>query len=228
VNESGVYPIPGFHDPVSSLTHLVGAAVFAVLSVHLLWRGRGSALRLAALGVFAFSCVFLLSMSGVYHLLTSGGAGRMVLQRLDHAAIFVLIAGTFTPVAVLLFHGPARWGMLVLTWATAITAITLKTIFFEDVSQWQGIVLYLGLSWLGATAGFVLWREYGTAFILPLLWGGLAYTAGAILELAQWPTLIPGVVGPHELFHVFVLAGAGFHWSFITRCITGAPVTGMP
>jgi channel protein (hemolysin III family) len=221
VNENGLYSIPGFHDPVSSLTHLLGAVVFAGLSVPLLWRGWGRAGRFAALAVYAVSCVFLLSMSGVYHLIPEAGTGRLLMQRLDHAAIFVLIAGTFTPVAVLLFRGPARWGMLLLMWAAAATAITLKTIFFQQMAHGLGILLYLGLGWLGAVAAFVLWFRYGTRFILPLLWGGLAYTGGAVLEFAGWPWLIPGVVGPHELFHGMVLLGASFHWRFISRLVTG-------
>ncbi len=221
MNENGVYPIPGFHDPVSSLTHLGGAAVFAVLSVPLLWRAWGRAGRFAALAVYAGSCVFLLSMSGVYHLLPGGGIGSRVMQRIDHAAIFVLIAGTFTPVAVLLFRGPARWGMLLVMWVLAATAITLKTIYFEKMGQGVGIALYLGLGWLAAGAGFVLWVRHGFAFIRPVLWGGLAYTAGAILEFRQWPWVVPGVVGPHELFHLLVLTGAAFHWHFISRLVTG-------
>ena len=107
-----VFSIAGFSDPVSSLSHLAGAMVFALLSIILLQRGRGDFGRMASLSVFAFSSVLLLSLSGVYHLLTPGTAGREVLQRLDHAAIFVLIAGSFTPVHAILFRGAWRWGML--------------------------------------------------------------------------------------------------------------------
>src|SRR5687767_13132626 len=99
--------IPGFGDPVSSLTHLAAAVVFAILSGFLVARGRGDAGRAASLAVFAFSCVLLLSMSGVYHLLTPDTAARAVLMRLDHAAIFVLIAGSFTPIHVILLRN--RW-----------------------------------------------------------------------------------------------------------------------
>src|SRR6478672_10312211 len=99
------YPIPGFSDPFSSLTHLLGAGAFACLTPLLILKGRGDPWRVASLGVFAFSTVFLLAMSGTYHLLSPGTPGRAVLQRLDHAAIFVLIAGTFTPFHCILFRG---------------------------------------------------------------------------------------------------------------------------
>src|SRR3954454_18390113 len=137
-------PIPGFSDPFSSLTHLGGALVFAWLSVSLVQRGRGNPGRVVSLIVFAFSCVLLLSLSGVYHLLSPGSAGRDVLQRLDHAAIFVLIAGSFTPAHTILFRGPWRWGVLAGVWALAITGLVLKTVYFTSMPEWFGLTLYLG------------------------------------------------------------------------------------
>jgi channel protein (hemolysin III family) len=217
VTLSPIYSIPGFRDPVSSFSHLLGAGVFAVLSIPLLWRGRGRAGRVIALALFAFSGVFLMSTSGVYHLLGEG-KGRMVMQRLDHAAIFVLIAGTFTPMAVLLFRGAPRWGILLVIWTTAANAVVLKTIFFNDVPEGVGVGVYLAMGWFGAVAGVGLWRRFGLPFIRELIWGALAYTVGAVVDFLRWPTLIPGVVGPHELFHLLVLAGLGFHWSFVYWC----------
>src|SRR6516164_7833766 len=87
-----LYSLPGFHDPVSAMTHLFAAPMFLVLSFFLLCRGRGNTARLIFLGIFAFATVFLLSMSGVYHMMESGGNARVVMERLDHSAIFVLIA----------------------------------------------------------------------------------------------------------------------------------------
>jgi channel protein (hemolysin III family) len=219
VDEFEIYSIPGFSDPVSCWTHLLGAGVFAVLAIFLLRRGWGSWGRVFVLGVFTFGCVFLLSMSGVFHLLSRGSAGRAVLQRLDHAAIFFLIAATFTPVHGILFRGLLRWAPLFLIWSATITGITLKTIFFRDLSEELGLVLYLGLGWLGLFSGGLLWYWYGLRFIQPVIRGALAYTVGAVLEFLRWPVLIPGVVGPHELFHLAVLAGIGFFWQFIHRTV---------
>jgi channel protein (hemolysin III family) len=219
---SPLIPIPGFHEPFSSLSHLLGAGIFAVLSVPLLRRGWGNGDRIAALGVYAFSCVFLLSMSGVYHLLPRGETAHdEVLARLDHGAIFVLIAGTFTPVHAILFHGRGRWLPLLVLWAAAATAIALKMVYFESFPEWLGLALYLGMGWLGAGTGAVLWMRYGRAFVQPLLWGGIAYTVGALLEFLSWPELIAGVMGPHELFHVAVLCGIGLHWVFVWRIAPG-------
>lgn len=209
------YSIPGFSEPVSSLSHLMGAGVFAVAGVFLLRRGSGSASRIFVLGIFVFSVVFLLSMSGVYHLLTPSGAGHLVLQRLDHAAIFALIAGSFTPVHWLLFTGWARWGVLLVIWALAITGITLKVIFFDNIPEGLGLMSYMGLGWIGLASGITLWRRYGFGLIRPLVYSGLSYTLGGLLEFLRMPVIIPGVLGPHELLHLGVVAGIAFHFRFL-------------
>lgn len=208
-----VYSIPGFADPVSSWTHLLGAGVFAILSIGLLRRGWGDAGRVFFLGVFAFTCILLLSISGVYHLLGEG-AGRDVMRRLDHDAIFGLIAGTFTPIHGILFRGIRRWGPLVLIWAAAATGITLKTVFFASIPEWLGLGLYLVMGWLGLGSAWLIWRDYGRSAVRLPLAGGIAYTVGAVFEFARFPVLIPGVLGPHELFHLAVLAGVAFFWKY--------------
>lgn len=209
------YAVPGFADPVSCWSHLLGAALALVLGVGLIRAGRGSLLRQFSLAVFVFSAVFLLAMSGVFHLLPRESAGREVMQRLDHAGIFTLIAGTFTPAHVMLFHGWRRWLPLVLVWSCAIVGITLKTIFFHDVSEGLGLTFYLGLGWVGAVSGYLIWQRYGFRFMELLIAGALAYTAGAVCEFLRWPVAIPNVLGPHEFFHLAVLAGIACHWGFI-------------
>jgi channel protein (hemolysin III family) len=207
--------IPGFSDPVSSLTHLAGALVFGVLSISLIGRGRGEARRVFSLAVFAFSVVLLLSLSGVYHLLTHETAARSVLMRLDHAAIFVLIAGSFTPVHAILLR--ARWHRTLLSgiWLAALAGLTLKTVYFASLPSWLGLAMYLGLGWLGAISTIAIAHRFGWRFVLPLLWGALAYTIGALADQFDWPVPVSGIVGPHEIFHLAVLAGISFHWAFI-------------
>lgn len=152
MNDAVRYAIPGFSDPISSLSHLAGALICLGMTFPLLRRAGGHGGRIVYLSVFAFSCVLLLSMSGVYHLLHPGGMARAVLMRLDHGAIFVLIAGSFTPIHGILFSGLGRWVPLALIWAAAITALTLKTVFFADLPLW------LGLSSTWASAGWG-WRR---------------------------------------------------------------------
>ncbi len=212
-----IISIPGFNDPVSCFTHLLGALIALVAGVQLVRHAAPNAATRLSLAAFSGSAVFLLSMSGVFHLLPDG-PGRAVLQRLDHAAIFTLIAGTFTPVHAILFKGVGRWGMLAFIWTFAIVGITLKTIFFEDIPYWFGLLLYLGMGWMGAVSMVMSWRTYGFRSIRHLLWGAAAYTVGAIIELVGQPVLIPGVLEAHEIFHVFVLLGLIEHWRFVYQC----------
>ena len=213
--------IPGFSDPVSSLTHLAAAVVFAILGPFLIARGRG-ARPVPSRAVFVFSCVLLLSLSGVYHLLTPGTAGRSVLMRLDHAAIFVLIAGSFSPVHAILLRDLWHWHLLAWIWFLAIAGLALKTVYFDAMPQWLGLLMYLGLGWLGLISTIALARRFGVRFVLPLVWGALAYTIGALVDFLEWPVLIAGVIGPHEVFHLGVVAGIAFHWAFIRGIASGA------
>jgi len=211
--------IPGFSDPFSSISHLLGAVVFLIYGIKLISLAHGHAGWVVAVGVFIFSVVFLLSMSGVFHLLDHQSNGRAVLQRLDHAGIFALIAGTFTPVHSILFKGFWRWGILFLIWALAITGMTLKSIFFNEMAEWLGLMFYLGLGWVGILSAYLTHRLHGFNIIKPLIYGALAYTAGATLEFLRLPIVIPGVIGPHELFHIAVLLGIVWHWQFVKNLL---------
>jgi channel protein (hemolysin III family) len=222
MDEITSYAIPGFREPVCCFSHLLAAPVFAVLGFVLVKRGRGHRGRTASLAVMAFSTVFLLSMSGVYHMLGEG-AGRWVMRVLDISGVFALIAGTATPVHAILFRGISRWGPLLLFWGMAATGISLRAVFVEGLPRGAGTAIFVLMGWGGLYAGVVLWRRYGSAFIRPLIWGGIAYTAGAVCLVAQWPTLIPGVVGPHEVWHGAVLVGLTLHWKFVWQFAAGPP-----
>lgn len=212
-----IISIPGFSEPVSSWTHLLAAGIAFLGTFFLMYKGRGNWLRLFALFVFSASLVFLFSMSGVFHLLEPGYLPRVVFQRLDHAAIWTLIAGTFTPLHLIALRGFWRWGILSFIWALGITGLVLEVVFFTDIPEWFLTCLFLGFGWFGVVTALKLGRIHGFKTINLLLWGGLAYTIGAIIEFLQWPTLISGVIRPHELFHIFVIAGAACHWLLIYR-----------
>lgn len=186
MGDRNIYSIPGFSDPLGSLSHLGGEVVFALLSDGLLRRDWQGSFRFAAVALFAVSSVLLLAVSGFYHLLEPGYAGRMVMQRLDHAAIYGLIAGTFTLVYAIFFRGLERWLTLAFVWTVAAAGITLKTIFFDLVTEGVSVTLYLGFDWVGLYSGTLIARRYGLRFIRPLIWGAVAYTVGAI---SSWPRI---------------------------------------
>jgi len=219
-----IYSVPGFTHPLSSIIHFIGALFFTYLAYFLIRRGKGSSIRIISLVIFSSSCIFLLLMSAVYHLLETSGTAHAVFQRLDHAAIFLVIAGTFTPIHCILFTGFLRWGFLIIVWVLAISGLVLKTVFFTTIPEWLGLSFYLGLGWMGLFMGYKLWQRYGFAFIRPLVIGGICYTAGALIEYQHKLILLPGIIGPHEILHIAVLAGIGFQWWFIVKAMDRFPV----
>ncbi|MCP4500481.1 MAG: DNA-binding protein [Deltaproteobacteria bacterium] len=221
-------PIPGFSEPISSWTHYLGAFLAVVFGVMLINRVWGSSKRrVSAYVIFALGTVFLFSMSGTYHLLEPGGTPRFVLRRLDHAAIFVLIAASFTPVIFDAFSPRSRVAILSFVWTAALCGVLLKVVWLDDIPEWIGLSLYFGLGWFGAVTGALTASKFGIRPMRPLLLGGIMHTVGALFDFAQWPILVPGVFGPHEIFHVFVLAGMAFHWSFVFRTAE-APLVPRP
>ncbi len=213
--------LPGFYEPFSALSHLIGAVVFLILGYYLMRRGRGERTRMALLGVYVTSGVLLMSMSGLYHMMIRGGAAHRVFERLDHASIVIFIAGTFTAAHGLVFARHHRWWPLAVVWIVAVTGVTLRTVFFDDLPEEVGLAFYLALGWVGFGSVVALWRLYGFSFTALLLWGGLAYSIGAVAEYLRWPVLMPGVIHSHEVFHVAALAGALCHWLFLWRVATG-------
>ncbi|MGB7542771.1 MAG: hemolysin III family protein [Burkholderiales bacterium] len=215
-----VISIPGFSDPVSAMTHLLGSGVFAVLGFFLVRKGRradgsGWNWRMTGLTVFAFAAVALLGISGAYHTLQPGLAPRRVMQQLDHDAIFILIAATFVPVHAILFEGWRRWLILLILFSLAAAGITFNFLYFNGYPEIAGLTSYIAMGWVGGYSGYALYHRYGWGFIRPLVWGGIAYTLGGAVEFLHRPVLIEGVVGPHELLHLAVLAGLGFHFRFV-------------
>ncbi len=217
-----IYAIPGFREPVSSFTHLIAVPVFLVLGYFLVRRAGNCWTGRISLAVLVAASVFLLAMSGVYHLLWSGTA-KAVMLNLDVAAVFTLIAGTATPVHAILFRGVNRWLPILFVWGAAITGIVLRTVMAENFPPSVGTLLFLVLGWCGLFSCVLLWRRYGFPFVEPLIWGGVAYSIGAAIVLSHWPIIVPGVIGAHELWHVAVLTGLGFHWRFVFQFAAGLP-----
>ena len=218
-----IYAIPGFSEPVSSMTHLLGGGIALVLGILLVMRAGRSRAHRVALAVFVFGTVNMFAMSGVFHLLSPGGTPRYVLLLLDHAGIWVMIAGTCTPLYVILSRGWARWSMLALVWTLAIVGVVLKTVFFADVPEWLSLTLYITLGWF---IGWSIWRLIcARPRVLRLfVAGGFAYILGSVLDLLRVPVLIPGVIGPHELFHFAILVAVGCHWTMIAHMARTAEV----
>jgi len=213
------HPILGFEDPINSWTHLLGALAVAVLLIILFKKGGIGRKYPLPIIILGFSSIFLLSMSGVYHLLERDTTSRYVLRILDHAGIFLLIAGTLIAVHEVLFSGLMKWGIIIVASMIAAFGITLGTIYFDELPTYMTHSVFLAFGWLGVVSIIGIWRLKDSISIKYLLYGGLAYTIGAIIDWLQYPVIILGYFGPHELFHIAVLIGVTYHWLFLLEAI---------
>ncbi|RIK84425.1 MAG: DNA-binding protein [Planctomycetota bacterium] len=218
-----IVSIPGFNEPFSSLSHYLGAVVFVALGGLLIRRGRGDRLRVTALVLYVATLLFMLMMSGTFHLVRRGTPMHEIAGRLDYASIYLLIAGTFTPPHAILFRGWARWGTLALIWTIAIVGVALKMTYYQQFTHTISVAVYIAMGWIGVFGGALAWRRFGLDFVKPLFGGGLAYTIGALFEVrGTYLPLWPGVVENHEIWHVAVLVGAALHWAFIYQFADGS------
>lgn len=206
-------------EPISAWSHATGA-VLALLGTALLWRrseGCRPSKRLTLL-VFGLSLAFCYAASTLYHgaRMTEDGLG--MLDRLDRIGIFLLIAGSYTPLAWVLLVGRWRLGTLAVVWLIASVASGMLAISGPLPSLWS-TGLYLGMGWGAVVCYAELARVVPHRRLRPLVAGGALYSAGALLNLLRWPALWPGIFGPHELFHLFVLAGSLAHYGLILRVV---------
>ena len=208
-------------EPVSGLTHLVGVVLALVGLGVLLVRasGAGRVDQFVAFGVFGCSLVALYAASTLYHLLPVSPATVARLRKLDHVAIFVLIAGTYTPICVLALEGGWSVGVLGLVWTLALCGGLLK-VFWMDAPRWLSVGLYLAMGWLAVIAASAIFQAVPPGGIAWILGGGLIYSVGAVIYGLKWPDIRPGVFGFHELWHLFVLAGSACHFWAMLRYIS--------
>jgi channel protein (hemolysin III family) len=224
IQDDFVRSIPGFCQPVSSLSHLAAALVALIAAVPLIRLARGSRSRQMAVALYAVCVIAALGISGAYHSLDRGGAARLVMQHIDYIAIWLLIAGTFTAFHGIMCKGLWRGGMLAFIWSFAFAGVGLQIVAFDLFSGVLGLGIYLGLGWVGILSVFKLGRQIGFRAVRPIWFAGIAYSAGAVLEASGHPVLSRHWVGPHEMFHFAVITGVALHWVFIRRLlITHAP-----
>ena len=207
-------PFLGFYEPVSSLTHLLAAFATLIGAYFLIRKGRGNVLRTGSLLIFLGALFFLFTMSGVYHSLPPG-PWRHFFKRLDYAAIWLVIAGSATPIHILMLRGFWRWGVLTIFWGVSIVSLILVDTFIQDLPYWAVVTAYISVGSLGTVMVTRLIKRIGLARTQGLIVGALFYIGGAIIDFLEKPVLIEGVFGGHEIFHLCVMVGAGLHYIFI-------------
>lgn len=216
-------PFLGFSEPLSSMSHLLAALFFLGVSFLIIFKGRGNHFRVFSLSLYFMCNVFLYSMSGVYHLLEKGTDANYVLRILDHAGIFLMIAGSFTPFQIILLRGLKRWIPLLAIWCISIVGVTLTSIFFDSIPEWVILTLYISMGWMSVfTVWFIRRFDMTTVWLITL--GGVFYTLGALLDHFKWPVIIDGVFGAHELFHILIVIASLIHLYAIYR-ISHLPIS---
>ncbi len=168
-----------------------------------------------AVAIYAVSLSALLGTSALYHRVNwKRSNARLWMRRLDHSMIFFLIAGTYTPFALLVLHGALASAILVVVWIGAIAGAIVEMVWIHH-PKWVAALIYMSLGWVAAVAFPELWSAIGVAGTLLVAAGGLLYTAGAVVYATQRPNPNPAIFGYHEVFHLFVIAAAVAHFSAV-------------
>jgi len=200
-----------FREPVNSLTHWVGAVLALIGLIALLLVGWGTPAKVISLVIYGVSLIFLFSASATYHTVNRKDKVLEIFRKVDHAAIFLLIAGTYTPFCVIAFSGFWQWGMLSIVWSLALIGIIVK-IFYIRSPRWLNAGIYVSMGWLGIAAAGQIFNALPVWVITWLVVGGVIYTLGAIVYSTKIFNFVPGVFGFHEIWHIFVILAAMAHF----------------
>lgn len=218
-----ITPLWGVRHPVASGTHAF-AFILALFGAWLLWRRAGGQWR-ARLAVtsFALSMLILYAASALYHAVRVPSEQLRYYLLVDMSAIYVLIAGTYTPVLLVIPGRLRRTAFFATVWLIALVGIAFKIMGFIKIVSlppyWMSALLYLSMGWLGLALIRDIVRAVGFAGLRWLIYGGIAYSLGAIVDIQQEPSLWPGVFGYHELFHILAVIGTLCHFVFVWQFV---------
>ncbi len=205
-------------EPFNSFSHAFGCLLSIFALVILLWRVDHNPFQGIGYLVYGLSLVVLYAASATFHGLHVSPRVEEWLRRFDHMAIFLLIAGSYTPICLVTLGQRSGGTLCALVWGIAAAGIFLK-LFFPFVPNWISAAIYLGMGWMAVIEIVPLTQTLPLPALLWLFGGGLAYSAGAVIYALERPDPYPLVFGHHEIFHIFVLAGSALHFVFIMRYV---------
>lgn len=208
------------NEPMSSLTHLIGIflAIAGLVLLVVSAAMKGNAWHVVSFSVFGTSMILLYLASTAYHFVCITKPVKKTLQKLDHAMIFILIAGTYTPIALVPLRGGWGWSLFGAAWAIAIVGVIIKVMEWR-IKEWQSVALYLGMGWLVLIMMVPLIRSLPAMGLAWLFIGGACYTIGVVFFAID--RLVPRSrwFGMHEVFHMFVIAGSFSHFWMMFRYV---------
>ncbi len=211
-------------DVINACTHLAGA-VFALLgSVMLIVKASMAAKpwHIVGFSIYGISLVFLLIASTLHHGVKLSPRNNYVFRVMDYSGIFLLIAGTMTPICMTILRSPIGWSVLSTAWVVAIIGITLKGAI-PTLPKWVTNTLTLAMGWLPIVLAIPLFQATGLIGLSWVVGGGLLYTIGAVLFAIEKPNPVPGRFGFHEIWHLFVLGGMVLHFIFLYQYVLPSP-----
>ena len=215
-------------DPGSAITHFIGMmmAVFASTPLLIKAAKQPDKIHMIALGIFITSMILLYAASTLYHTLDLSEKANKMLKKIDHMMIFVLIAGTYTPICIIALPQPLGIQLLTLVWGIALAGIIVK-MFWVTCPKWFSSVLYIGMGWTCVLAFTQILNSLPTAAFGWLLAGGIIYTIGGIIYAMKLPIFNAKhkYFGSHEIFHLFVMGGSVCHFIVMYVFVAGMPLS---
>lgn len=214
-------------DPGSAITHGIAMLLAIVGAMPLLVKAARSedVLHMFALGIFILTMILLYAASTIYHTVDSTEKVNRRLRKMDHMMIFIMIAGSYTPVCLIALHNRVGYILCALVWGVAILGIILKG-FWINCPKWVSSVLYIGMGWLCVLAFVPIFNALPRAGFNWLLAGGLIYTVGGVIYALKLPIFNARHenFGSHEIFHIFVMLGSVCHFIVMYFFIAALPV----
>ena len=209
-------------DPGSAITHFIAMLLAAAAAAPLLlkaWRGEGQ-MHVTALAIFILSMVGLYGASTIYHTLDISPKINRLLRKIDHMMIFILIAGTYTPVCMIVLGDQTGWSLLALVWGIAAVGILINACWIT-CPKWFSSLIYIAMGWVCILAITKIIQALPKAGFLWLLAGGIIYTLGGIIYAMKLPLFNNRhrYFGSHEIFHLFVMGGSLCHYVMMYRFV---------
>ncbi len=204
------------NEPMSGLTHFIGF-LFALAGLVLLTvfaSLQGNVWHVVSFSIFGTSMVLLYAASSAYHFVPITSRVKSLMQRIDQSMVYVLIAGTYTPLALVTLRGPWGWSLFGVIWGLALVGVVLR-IFNIVVPKSISLGLYLVMGWLALIFIFPLKQHLSSVALFLLFLGGIFYTLGSIAFAFGHITFYPKWFGMHEVFHIFVMCGTAAHFCLI-------------
>jgi hemolysin III len=205
-------------EPVNTWTHLISFVAAIVGLVFLIIMSKNNIPKLAVMTIYGLSLIFLYGASSIYHGVRTTPQKVLFLKKIDHIAIYFLIAGSYTPVLYYGLEGAWRWAMLILVWSLALTGMALK-IWFIHAPRYFSVGLYLSLGWIVLIPFKEIIRNFSLGAIILMAVGGVLYTLGAFIYATKIFNFFPKRFGFHEIFHLFITAGSIVHFVMMLICI---------